>query len=186
MPAAAAPWSTGRRALQDAKLVQRIFGNLELSRHSRSLEPACSGTAASGERMLRSNLFIATVAVAAALVPMSGSAQVKIGVLNDQSGLYADFAGKWSVEAAGMAVEDFGGIVLSQKIEVVSADHQNKPDLATSIARKWYEIEGLSASPKYRDSAARSKPINQSDALNHAIPAPQRRLSNHRALVKSP
>jgi hypothetical protein len=44
----------------------------------------------------------------------------------------------------------------------------------------------LDASPKYRDSAARSKPINQSGALNHAIPAPQRRLSNHSALVKSP
>jgi branched-chain amino acid transport system substrate-binding protein len=97
--------------------------------------------------MFKPSLFIAMVAVAAALVPLPGAAQsssqVKIGVLNDQSGTYADFGGKWSVEAARMAVEDFGGAVLGQKIEVVSADHQNKPDLATSIARRWYEIDGV-------------------------------------------
>ena len=68
---------------------------------------------------------------------------VKIGVLNDQSGVYADFGGKWSVEAAKMAIEDFGGSVLGQKIELVSADHQNKPDLAASIARRWYDAEGV-------------------------------------------
>ena len=68
---------------------------------------------------------------------------VKIGVLNDQSGVYADFGGKWSVEAARMAIEDFGGSVLGQKIELVRADHQNKPDLAASIARRWYDAEGV-------------------------------------------
>ena len=62
---------------------------------------------------------------------------VKIGVLADQSGTFADFDGKWSVEAEKMAVEDFGGEVLGQKIEVISADHQNKPDLATAIGRRW-------------------------------------------------
>ena len=70
-------------------------------------------------------------------------AQIKIGVLNDQSGLYADFAGKSSVEAAKMAVEDFGPEVIGQKIEIVTADHQNKPDLAVSIARRWFEVEGV-------------------------------------------
>ena len=75
---------------------------------------------------------------------MPASAQgVKIGILNDQSGVYADYGGKYSVEAAKMAVEDFGGSVLGQKIEVISADHQNKPDLATSIARRWYEVENV-------------------------------------------
>lgn len=64
-------------------------------------------------------------------------------VLNDQSGLYADFAGKWSVEAAKTAVEDFGPTVIGQKIEIVTADHQNKPDLAVSIARRWFEVEGV-------------------------------------------
>ena len=68
---------------------------------------------------------------------------VKIGILNDQSGVYADYGGKCSFEAARMAIEDFGGSVLGQKIEMVSADHQNKPDLATAIARRWYEVEGV-------------------------------------------
>ena len=57
---------------------------------------------------------------------------VKIGILNDQSGTFADFDGKWSVEAAKMAIEDFGGSVLGQKIELVNADHQNKLDLASA------------------------------------------------------
>jgi branched-chain amino acid transport system substrate-binding protein len=68
---------------------------------------------------------------------------VKIGILNDQSGVYADYGGKYSVEAARMAIEDFGGEVLGQKIEMVTADHQNKPDLATAIARRWYDTEGV-------------------------------------------
>ena len=53
---------------------------------------------------------------------------VKIGVLNDQSGVYAEDGGKYSVEAAKIAIEDFGGEVLGQKIKLVTADHQNKPD----------------------------------------------------------
>jgi branched-chain amino acid transport system substrate-binding protein len=68
---------------------------------------------------------------------------VKIGILNDQSGVYADFGGKGSVEAAKMAIEDFGGSALGEKIGLVSADHQNKPDVATSIARRWYDEEGV-------------------------------------------
>ena len=56
--------------------------------------------------------------------------KVKIGILNDQSGVYADFGGKSSVEAAKMAVEDFGGKVLDVPVEIVDADHQNKPDIA--------------------------------------------------------
>jgi branched-chain amino acid transport system substrate-binding protein len=84
-------------------------------------------------------------AVAALLVLAApASAQgVKIGILNDQSGVYADYGGKYSVEAAKMAIEDFGGSVLGQKIDLISADHQNKPDLATSIARRWYDVEGV-------------------------------------------
>ncbi|AWM86131.1 ABC transporter substrate-binding protein [Microvirga sp. 17 mud 1-3] len=70
---------------------------------------------------------------------------VKIGILNDQSGVYADFGGKSSVEAARMAVEDFGGKVLGAPIEIVSADHQNKPDVASSIARQWYDTEKVDA-----------------------------------------
>ena len=86
----------------------------------------------------------AALAACALLAGASASAQgVKIGILNDQSGVYADFGGKWSVEAAKMAIEDFGGSVLGEKIELVNADHQNKPDLATAIARRWYDAEGV-------------------------------------------
>jgi branched-chain amino acid transport system substrate-binding protein len=76
-------------------------------------------------------------------VPAAAADGVKIGILNDQSGVYADYGGKWSVEAARMAVEDFGGSVLGQKVEIVSADHQNKPDIASNIARQWYDVDGV-------------------------------------------
>ena len=89
---------------------------------------------------------------AAALALSTGLAQaqysdnkIKIGVLTDLSGTYSDLAGQGSVEAAKMAVEDFGGKVNGMPIEVVSADHQNKPDIASSIGRKWYENEGVDA-----------------------------------------
>ena len=71
--------------------------------------------------------------------------KVKIGILNDQSGVYADFGGKWSFEAAKMAVEDFGGKVAGAPVEVISADHQNKPDIASNIARQWYDTEQVDA-----------------------------------------
>ncbi|MGJ4927386.1 ABC transporter substrate-binding protein [Bradyrhizobium sp. HKCCYLS2038] len=87
--------------------------------------------------------LLAFAAVGALLSAAPASAQVKIGILNDQSGVYADYGGKYSVEAAKMAIEDFGGEVLGQKIELVTADHQNKPDLASSIARRWYDTEGV-------------------------------------------
>src|SRR5581483_10375342 len=88
--------------------------------------------------------LLAAVATSALLLAAPAVAQgVKIGVLNDQSGVYADYGGKYSVEAAKMAIEDFGGEVLGQKIEMVTADHQNKPDLATSIARRWYDAENV-------------------------------------------
>jgi branched-chain amino acid transport system substrate-binding protein len=75
----------------------------------------------------------------------AAQAPVKIGILNDQSGVYADFGGKWSVAAAKMAVEDFGGTVLDRPIEILEADHQNKPDVASNIARKWYDTDHVDA-----------------------------------------
>ena len=68
---------------------------------------------------------------------------IRIGVLNDQSGPYADFGGKGSVVAAQMAIEDFGGSVLGKKVELVSADHQNKPDIGVSVAREWFDAGGV-------------------------------------------
>jgi branched-chain amino acid transport system substrate-binding protein len=65
---------------------------------------------------------------------------VRIGVLNDQSGLYADLGGPGSVVAARMAVEDLGGTVLGKPVEIVYADHQNKSDVGAAIAREWFEV----------------------------------------------
>ncbi|HYI72184.1 MAG TPA: ABC transporter substrate-binding protein [Skermanella sp.] len=89
-------------------------------------------------------LALATALSSDANAQVSGDA-VKIGVLNDQSGLYADFGGRGSVIAAQMAVEDFGGKVLGKPIQVLSADHQNKPDVGSNIARQWYDQDGVDA-----------------------------------------
>ena len=93
---------------------------------------------------MKSGIISAAVISCGLALAAPASAQgVKIGILNDQSGVYADYGGKYSLEAAHMAVEDFGGNVLGQKIEIVTADHQNKPDLAAAIARRWYDTEGV-------------------------------------------
>jgi branched-chain amino acid transport system substrate-binding protein len=92
--------------------------------------------------------LLATLAAATFALPAAAQVSddaVRIGILNDQSGVYADFGGKWSVEAAKMAVEDFGGKVLDKSIEVVTADHQNKPDVATGVARRWYDVDKVDA-----------------------------------------
>jgi branched-chain amino acid transport system substrate-binding protein len=68
---------------------------------------------------------------------------VKIGVMNDQSGLYADLGGPGSVVAARMAAEDAGGSVLGKPIEIVAADHQNKADVGVAVARRWFESEAV-------------------------------------------
>ena len=89
---------------------------------------------------------------AAALACGAGAAQaqvsdgvIKIGVLNDMSSLYADIAGPGSVIAAKMAIEDFGAEKKGMKVEVISADHQNKPDVGSSIARGWYDTDKVDA-----------------------------------------
>src|SRR5262249_27192141 len=82
-------------------------------------------------------VFLATAAAA------QTSDVIKIGVLNDMSTVYADFQGPGSLLAARMAVEDYGGKVAGKKVEIVAADHQNKPDIGAAIARKWFESEGV-------------------------------------------
>ncbi|HTK91987.1 MAG TPA: ABC transporter substrate-binding protein [Verrucomicrobiae bacterium] len=66
---------------------------------------------------------------------------VKIGVLNDQSSLYADLTGQGSVLAARMAVEDYGAVAKGLKVEIIFADHQNKADVGSAIARQWYDAD---------------------------------------------
>jgi branched-chain amino acid transport system substrate-binding protein len=91
--------------------------------------------------------FTRRLLLSAALIFATGPAfaetAVKIGVLNDRSGIYTDLSGEGSVIAARMAVEDFGAAAKGIKVEIISADHQNKPDIASSIARKWYDQDGV-------------------------------------------
>src|ERR671910_571688 len=87
------------------------------------------------------------VLCALAAVAMTGAAQaqtsVKLGVLNDRSGVYSDLTGEGSVIAARMAVEDFKAPEKGIKVDIVAADHQNKPDVGATIARRWYDQENV-------------------------------------------
>jgi branched-chain amino acid transport system substrate-binding protein len=89
---------------------------------------------------------------AAAVLALAGPAHaqisgnvVKLGILNDQSSLYADLGGQGSVLAARMAIEDFKAKEKGLTVEVVFADHQNKPDVGSQVARRWYDAEGVDA-----------------------------------------
>jgi len=81
----------------------------------------------------------------AALAQDKISEGVKIGMLEDMSSIYADITGPGAVTAAKMAVEDFGGKVLGKPIEIVAADHQNKPDIASGIAKEWFDTQRVDA-----------------------------------------
>ena len=88
--------------------------------------------------------FVASVALGPAASAFAGGISddvVRIGVLTDMSGQFSHESGEGAVTAVKMAVDDFGGTVLGKPIEVVSADHQNKPEIASAIARKWYDVE---------------------------------------------
>ena len=90
--------------------------------------------------------LIALLALAGlAFAPVAGAEEkpIRIGVMNDMSGPYADFQGPGSVVAAQMAVEDYGGKAAGRKVEVVSADHQNKTDVGAAIARQWIDQDGV-------------------------------------------
>jgi branched-chain amino acid transport system substrate-binding protein len=95
-------------------------------------------------------LVFACCVLAAALTAGTSNAEyrggtIKIGVLNDQSGLYADIAGTASVWMARKAVEDFGAAAKGMKVEIIGGDHQNKPDIGLSIARQWYDVDKVDA-----------------------------------------
>ena len=107
---------------------------------------------------MRSQSVLASVLVLLLLGASSAAAQisdnvVRIGVMNDQSGLYADLGGPGSVIAARMAVEDAGGTVLGKPIDIVVADHQNKADVGVAIARRWFESEGVDLAIGFDHSA---------------------------------
>lgn len=85
--------------------------------------------------------------------PVQASEPIKVGVLTDMAGVYASIAGKGVVEAARMAIEDFKTAHPSRTVELLTADHQNKPDVASAIARKWFDSEGVHAIAELTTSA---------------------------------
>ena len=90
---------------------------------------------------MKTSIFALGLAIALGGSAFAQEKTIKIGVLTDNSGLYADVAGPGATLATKMAVEDSGLAAKGWKIEVISADHQNKPDIATSIARQWIDVE---------------------------------------------
>jgi branched-chain amino acid transport system substrate-binding protein len=93
--------------------------------------------------LLRAILLCLLFAVAA--FPAHAGEAFVIGVMNDQSGPYADLSGPGGAEIARMAIEDFGGVVLGKPIQLLVADHQNKVDVGLQIARQWYDERGVGA-----------------------------------------
>jgi len=92
--------------------------------------------------------LLGLAALSAALACATAQAQevqVKIGVLSDMSSLYADVSGPGSIVAAKMAVQDFNPAAHGMKVEIVSADHQNKPDVGSNIARQWFDVDHVDA-----------------------------------------
>ncbi|MBC7395702.1 ABC transporter substrate-binding protein [Variovorax sp. RTB1] len=93
------------------------------------------------------NKKLTALAIAMGALTLATAAQaqekVKIGFITDMSSLYSDVEGKGGVTAIQMAIDDFGGKVLGQPIELMSADHQNKPDIAASKAREWIDTQGI-------------------------------------------
>jgi branched-chain amino acid transport system substrate-binding protein len=98
-------------------------------------------------------VFLAGVSTAAMAQGKLSGDSVKIGVLTDMSGLYADYGGPGAVAAAKMAVRDFGGRMFGKPIEVVNADHQNKPDIAKSVTQQWFDRDGVDMTVENLNSA---------------------------------
>jgi branched-chain amino acid transport system substrate-binding protein len=97
------------------------------------------------EKILQACLLASLVALTPIASAQISDDVVKIGLILDMTSLYSDITGEGSVTAARMAIEDFGGKVLGKPIELVYADHQNKPDIAASKAREWFDKEKVDA-----------------------------------------
>ena len=93
--------------------------------------------------MQKAKMLLLSAAALLVASPAFADTAVKIGVMNDRSGTYADLSGEGSVVAARMAVEDFKAAEKGIDVTIVSADHQNKPDIASNLARQWYDAEGV-------------------------------------------
>ncbi|MGY4316651.1 ABC transporter substrate-binding protein [Bradyrhizobium sp. JR3.5] len=113
-------------------------------------------------------LLMATFAATPSRAQISDD-MVKIGVLTDQAGLYADAAGPGAVEAVRMAIADFGGKVLGKPITMVDADHQNKADIGAGIARRWYEQENVDVIVDFANSAVAFAVLELTKQKNKAM-----------------
>ena len=98
-------------------------------------------------------VFLSGVSTSAMAQGKLSGDSVKIGVLTDMSGVYADYGGPGAVAAAKLAVQDFGGKMFGKPIEVVNADHQNKPDIAKNITQQWFDRDGVDMTVENLNSA---------------------------------
>ena len=94
---------------------------------------------------MTARLLASCAALLLAMSPAFAQHPVRLGVANDMSGPYAALGGTGSVLAAQMAAEEFGGSVLGRRIEILSGDTQNKPDLASGFVREWFDTQGVAA-----------------------------------------
>jgi branched-chain amino acid transport system substrate-binding protein len=92
-------------------------------------------------RAMRSVILAAAILASSSALAQYTDGVIKIGVLTDMASVYADIGGPGSVAAAKLAVEDFGAAAKGMKVEIVSADMQNKPDVGASIANTWFDVD---------------------------------------------
>ena len=133
-------------------------------------------------------LLASCLAIGSAKAEMNGA--IRIGVLNDMSSVYADFQGPGSVLAAQMAAEDFAK-TSKRKVEILSADHQNKPDVGAGVARRWLDVEGVDMIADLPNSAvalAVSDIVREKNRVmigsgrRHGAPDRRQMLTQHGAL----
>ena len=110
---------------------------------------------------MKSIQYLALIAAALLSGAVQAQTSVKIGVLNDMSGPYANSSGLGAVAAARLAVEDFGAENKDIKVEIVSADHQNKPDVGSSIARTWLDVAKVDVIVDLPNSAVAFAAVNE-------------------------
>jgi branched-chain amino acid transport system substrate-binding protein len=94
---------------------------------------------------------------------------IKIGVMADMNGPLSTAGGRGSVEAARMAAEEFGGLIAGKHIEIVSADHQNKPDIGAAIARQWFNVEHVDVTTDLANSAVGFAVVEIAKPLNKIV-----------------
>lgn len=95
--------------------------------------------------------------------------RIRVGVLTDLAGIYEQNAGKGSVEAARMAAEEFGGKINGATIEIIAGDHQNKPDVGTSVANRWFDVDGVDMITDLVNSAVGFAVVDVAKAKNKTV-----------------